>query len=400
MSTPENTRLPAGIRKRHTRSCAASRECSCAPSFEAGIYSKRDRRKVRRSFSSLAEAKRWLNEQRKKRDDGALAAPSRISLNEAASRWLELAGSGGALNRSGDRFKPSVIRSYRASLTLHVLPHLGHERMADITRGQLQRLVADWQTNGMQASTVGNAVNSVRALYSVSDLLTSGALPTNPCVGLRLPSRRGRRDRIASVQEAIRLVEVLPPAERATWGLAFWAGLRHGEIRALTWGDVGLAAGTLAVRASWDQHEGPVEPKSRAGARQVPIIGRLRDLLTEHRAITGRVSGLVCGRTEMHPFASSTVNDRASRAWKAAQLDPIGLHEARHTFASFLIASGLNVKTVSVYMGHASAAFTLDRYGHLLPGNEAEAIERVDAFLERSNTSARLDALVRTGAVS
>jgi hypothetical protein len=44
-------------------------------------------------------------------------------------------------------------------------------------------------------------------------------------------------------------------------------------------------------------------------------------------------------------------------------------------------------------MGHASVAFTLDRYGHLLPGNEAEAIEQIDGYLERANTPARVDAL-------
>src|SRR4051812_28886212 len=107
MSKPENTRLPAGIRARHARSCALYHraDCTCRPSFEAGIYSKRDGRKVRRTFSTLAEAKRWLNQQRKRRDDGALAAPARITLQEATTRWVELAGSGGALNRSGDRFK-------------------------------------------------------------------------------------------------------------------------------------------------------------------------------------------------------------------------------------------------------------------------------------------------------
>lgn len=65
-------------------------------------------------------------------------------------------------------------------------------------------------------------------------------------------------------------------------------------------------------------------------------------------------------------------------------MTPIGLHEARHTAASFWIAAGLNVKTVSVYMGHASVAFTLDRYGHLLPGNEAESVEKIDAFIDET----------------
>jgi integrase len=204
------------------------------------------------------------------------------------------------------------------------------------------------------------------------------------CRDLRLPARRGRRDRIVGVQEAIALMDALPIADRALWGSAFWAGLRHGELKALTWENVDLAGGTIEVRSSWDQQVGPVAPKSRAGARRVPIVGRLRDLLTEHRIVADRDDGLVFGRSTTLPFQSGTVNDRARRIWAAASLNSIGLHEARHTAASFWIAARLNIKTVSVYMGHASVAFTLDRYGHLLPGNEAESVERVDAFIERA----------------
>jgi len=49
-----------------------------------------------------------------------------------------------------------------------------------------------------------------------------------------------------------------------------------------------------------------------------------------------------------------------------------------------MIAAGVNAKALSTYMGHASIKITLDRYGHLMPGNEAEAAELVDAYLERT----------------
>jgi len=83
------------------------------------------------------------------------------------------------------------------------------------------------------------------------------------------------------------------------------------------------------------------------------------------------------------PFEPSTVRRRALAAWKAARLDPLGLHEARHTFASLLIAAGVNAKALSTYMGHASVTITYDRYGHLMPGNEEEAAGLADAYLER-----------------
>ncbi len=55
-----------------------------------------------------------------------------------------------------------------------------------------------------------------------------------------------------------------------------------------------------------------------------------------------------------------------------------------HTFASLAIAANVNAKALSTYMGHATVAFTLDRYGHLMPGNEAEAADLLDTYLEAS----------------
>jgi integrase len=62
-------------------------------------------------------------------------------------------------------------------------------------------------------------------------------------------------------------------------------------------------------------------------------------------------------------------------------LQPIGMHECRHTFASLMIAAGVNAKALQTYMGHASVSITLDRYGHLMPGSEAEAAELLDSYL-------------------
>ena len=194
----------------------------------------------------------------------------------------------------------------------------------------------------------------LRALYRDADQITGGAVPDNPTVGLRLPAVRGTRDRIASPDEALRLLAALPARDRALWATAFYAGLRRGELQALLWQDVDLAGGTIAVTASWDRKAGRVGPKSRAGARTVPIIARLHDVLAEHRVMTGRADGLVFGRTAERPFEPSSINARARRHWATAEMARIGLHEARHTFASFMIDAGCNAKVLSSYLGHAS----------------------------------------------
>jgi integrase len=66
------------------------------------------------------------------------------------------------------------------------------------------------------------------------------------------------------------------------------------------------------------------------------------------------------------------------RAW-SAEIERLTFHEARHTAASLFIASGMNPKTLSTFMGHANISVTLDHYGHLFPGAEDEARGLLDA---------------------
>jgi integrase len=84
------------------------------------------------------------------------------------------------------------------------------------------------------------------------------------------------------------------------------------------------------------------------------------------------------------PFNEWVIGRTAQAVWKRAKLARITLHECRHTFASLMIAAGANAKALSTYLGHASVTLTYDRYGHLMPGNEEEAADLLDAYLKRA----------------
>jgi len=167
-----------------------------------------------------------------------------------------------------------------------------------------------------------------------------------------------------------------------------YGGLRRGELLALRWEDVDLAAGVIRVERSWDAKEGVIAPKSRSSRRTVTIAAALRDRLVEHKLRSRRHVGLVFGTSYAQPFTPSNVRKRANAAWARAGLDPIGLHECRHTFASLMIAAGVNARALSTYMGHSSVTITYDRYGHLMPGNESEAARLLDGYLARAAASA------------
>jgi integrase len=157
---------------------------------------------------------------------------------------------------------------------------------------------------------------------------------------------------------------------------------------ALRWSDVDLLGGVLEVARAWDPKERSfIAPKSEAGRRRVPIAAALRAFLAPLSLAAPDPQGLVFG-TGGVPFSASSNAERALRAWRAAGLEPIGLHDCRHTFASLMIAAGVNAKALSTFMGHANISITLDRYGHLMPGAEDEAAGLLDAYLH----SARLTA--------
>jgi integrase len=165
---------------------------------------------------------------------------------------------------------------------------------------------------------------------------------------------------------------------------------------ALRWADVDLATGVIRVERSWDDKAQVfVEPKSRAGRRRVPIPAVLRDVLVKHK-MSARGELVLPRANGRLPFDATAAAARSQRAWRRVGLDPITLHEARHTFASLLIAAGVNARALATYMGHASVTTTYDRYGHLMPGNEDEAAALLDAYLDRANSRARAAAVERT----
>lgn len=375
-----------GVEVRHAKACPASGggRCACTPTYRAQVYSARERRTLRKSFPSLAEAKAWRADAQAALRRGSLTAAPSATLEDAASAWVAGARSGAIRNRSGDIYKPSAVRGYEQALRLRVVPALGGVRLAELRRAELQAFVDRLLVDGHDPSTIRNTLLPVRAIFRRA--LARGEVAVNPTSGLELPAVRGRRDRIASPQEAAALLAALKQ-DRALWATAMYAGLRLGELLALEWSSVDFAAGAIHVRRSWDPQDGPIAPKSRAGVRTVPLAAVLRVHLAEHRLAVSWADGLVFGRAPDVPFLAKTPNDRARRRWARVGMKSIGLHECRHTFASFMIAAGVNAKALSTYMGHSSVMITFDRYGHLMPGNEAEAAALLDTYLRRAVAS-------------
>ena len=391
-----------GVRTRHARKCRtrAGGRCSCSPSYQVNLVDARSGQRVWKTCATLAEAKAWRQDAASALRGGRMAPPTRTTVAQAAGALLDGMKAGTILSRSERRYKPATIRSYERALTARILPRVGPLALTEVTRGTVKALVRGLIADGLDPSTVRNTLDPLRVIFR--EAVEDEVIAVDPTDGLRLPQGRGRRDRVADRGEAEALLGALPTEDRALWACAFYAGLRRGELQALRWVDLDLDAepAVLRVTRSYDD-EGRTftTPKSDAGARTVPVVGRLRRLLVAHKLATGRRDdALVFGRSALHPFTPSTVARRAREAWTAANdaeaerlgreltdgegLRPITLHEARHSTASYLVDAGANDLELAAVIGHSDPRTTKTIYAHLFADSCARVGTKLDAYLD------------------
>lgn len=391
-----------GIRMRHSRTCRSEGggKCNCKPTFEASVFSVRDGKKIRQSFPTLAAAKGWRIDARAAVAGGKLRASTAATIADEARAWMGRVDRGEIRTRGGKPYKPAVLRLYRRDLETYIVPELGALRVSQLRRRDVQAVVDELVGRGLSGSRIRGIVNALRAVLRRP--LQDDELTVNPTDKLSLPEDSKPRERAASVAEAADLLAALPVEHRALWAVAFYAGLRRGELRGLRWSDIDDSVTEIRVQRGWDEIEGEIAPKSAKGVRRVPVAGALRLILLEHRARTGRRGDdLVFGRTATEPFTPTHVRTLALKAWAVvavgaflrgdsldAELVPIGLHECRHTFVSLMFAAGRSLEEIGDYVGHSSAYMT-DQYRHLLEGARTDAADALDALLAGARTGAQ-----------
>ena len=266
--------------------------------------------------------------------------------------------------------KPSEVDSKRSVIKNHLIPFFGTKRLSAISARDIESFKADRLSRGLAPKTINNVLAVLGRSLRVAkqwELLQS----TPEIRALRLPLLE--HDHLSFV-EADRLIEAAEPGHwRSMITLALRTGLRLGELRALQWQDVDLAARKLIVRrAAWMNVVGT--PKS----------GRAREV-TLSRQATAALQALRHADTPW-VFASENGQLLAKGAcrwplWRAArQADlgrTVGWHLLRHTFASHLAMRGAPLRAVQELLGHADIKMTM-RYAHLNPSAKQEAVDLID----------------------
>jgi integrase len=313
---------------------------------------------------------------------GEYVEGSKETVAEFVTRWLRDWTKGNTSNKTYSR--------YEELLRLHVVPHVGTKRIQKLRAGDLQTLYATLQREkgpdgaGLAARTVLHVHRVVHRM--LRHAAQWGVVHQNAAALVDAPSVQDKEIDILTpgeVQAVLLTLKGKPIYALAT--VALGTGMRRGEMLALRWQDVDLNGATLRVERSLEQTTefGLVfkAPKTKHGRRTITLPASTVAELRAHwirqqefrlAAGLGRMNdALVFGEPDGSPRSPNALTKGWSKAMPAG-IDAT-LHSLRHTHASILIASGLDVLTISRRLGHGSPAITLKVYGHLFKTDDRAA---------------------------
>jgi len=351
----------------------------------------------RETFRTKGEAEAFLLKAGHEVSAGIHTASSTSkTIGETGKLWLD--------HCEGEGLERATIGAYRQHLNLHIVPFIGAVKLSAFTAPMVSIFQKQLRDAGRSNAMIRKARVALGALLNygtVHGLVAQNvvySLGRNKTVSSRTTTRLEVGVDIPSCDEIRAIHASLQPGDRyrALLTTAFFTGLRASELRGLRWVDVDLKRGELAVRQRADRFNKIGAPKSKAGARTVPLMPMVVSVLREHKLATPTNElDLVFPNSRGHIDHLNTIVS----GWCAAQIAArvvdkdgnakySGLHSIRHFFASWCInrkADGgleLPAKTVQVRCGHATIGITLDVYGHLFPSSDhgAEMIEAQSAW--------------------
>ncbi|MCA1906237.1 MAG: site-specific integrase [Desulfarculus sp.] len=320
--------------------------------------------------AQLQEAKRTGQGHRSlgERHEAAKAAEDErrqevMTFADLAGRYLEWARAS----------RKSTLPHDERRLRLHVLPVLGPMLLKDVRAPHVETLKVRGQEAGLAPASVAHNLQLVRLLFNWAARMDLYQGP-NPTRLVRFPKLNNRRLRFLSYDEAERLLDALAERSQDMADMALvslYAGLRFGEIRDLSWQDVDLEHGTIAV----------LDPKS-GESRHAYLSERLKDMFERRKADRGDSQlvfpGRFGGKIDKVPRTfDRVVSELGFNNGVTDRRQKIVFHSLRHSFASWLALQGTPLLAIKELMGHKTVEMTM-RYAHLIPDQKRSAVETLD----------------------
>jgi integrase len=309
-------------------------------------------------------------------------APKRTSVADYLNKWLA---------HMTAQISPASHERYAGTILANVIPALGNVALVDLRAPMIAKAYGDMIARGLSPRTVLLTHKVLK--QALKQAVAWELIGKNPADTVQAPRVERKEMAVLDTDQTARLIESARGTSLfAPVLLGALCGLRRGEIVALKWSSVDLAAGSLSVVASMEQTRTGVRlkaPKSGKG-RSVAMPGLLIEELRRFRlAEAERLLGLGIRLTDDHNVAlredgSTWTPLELTHGWRTFALQrrlALRFHDLRHSHATHMLASGVHPKIAQERLGHASIAITLDLYSHVLPGMQEAAVGLVDTAM-------------------
>ncbi len=361
---------------------------------------KKRRRKWTIDYRDVTGRRRWETVQGTRKDaedrlakiigSGYKVVDSKRTFEDYAKEWME--------TYARAHVKPSTQWEYDSVLRNHLLPAFGSVPFSKINREMVKKLVAEKVRKGLSRSHVRNIVVPLREMFYHA--IDDGMPVSNPASRLgRFNYRRGESKKIDPLtrSELSTLLQTTKERMRHHYPLILCAartGIRAGELAALHWSDIDFNGRFIEVRRNMSR--GKMSTTKNHKSRRVDMSMQLTNTLD---ALLAEVKADAVRRNPQNPkeALNAVMETFIFVRPNGRQLDPndlrrqilypalelagirrVRFHDLRHTFASLLIQQGEDLPYIRDQLGHFSIQMTVDIYGHLVPGGNRQAVDKLD----------------------
>ena len=353
-------------------------------------------RQIQRSVygATQQEVRKKLAEAVAALDAGNYFEPSKMTLGRWVEIWLQ--------EYMGDK-KYLTVKHYKAQCRAHIVPSLGAVKLSELTTPQIQSFYNGLQRGGMAAKSVRNVHGILTKCLSTA--VQVGYLRDNPASRVTLPKVEKKEIRPLSDEQVKAFLTVSAGDEyEIILKTILFTGLREAEATGLTWDCIDFKAGTIKVCKQLQkrpQQDGgftfaPLKSNKTRIIKPAPfvlsLLERRRREQVEQRFRAGelwtgwsnaeeRKTALVFTTATGGNLSPQTVYNHYKKLARKIGAPDSRVHDLRHTFAVLSLQNGDDVKTVQGNLGHATAAFTLDVYGHVSERMKEDSAARMEAYI-------------------
>jgi integrase len=328
-----------------------------------------------RVFERKADAVTWEQDQRRRLRLGEWIDPRRgqVPLSAVAADWL---GSRSSVKRRTRESDEAAWRNY-------IAPRFGNWPVASITAAEVSSWVGSLVARGLAPSTATRALATLRSVLAFA--VADARVQQNVAAVVRKPTsgRAQREGQVLTIDELLALTGACKSRYRDVVPVLALAGLRWGELAGLQVGDtVSVPGPGLRLRRAVLGSSGGgslyVDTLKNNRARTVPLVMHLVPIVG--RWSEGKApDAWLFAAPEGGPLRESNWKRSVGWATATAAIGRRGfrVHDLRHTAASVWLGAGADPKVVQRVLGHATAAMTMDLYGHMMDANLWQAARLV-----------------------